>query len=616
MATVNPIGKDKSTGEFISYSTVDIIDGTSDVTVVPNVYLTSFPSAGNPTFPVASIFNKSETYIDFFTYISGNSNTASNEFVSLFNKHFNSLAAFGFGTNLTNGLCFTAVLPFRVSSLSAASLTVFADAETSAGLDLRKTSVGAFKLPIAPTAQYGIVPSDFATSSAAQNFPEFTATGSGWEDVTGFTTTLSNMQENSRAIILMMYTDYYLTHTPHNLRFLEGANDLTSTHFDPYTTRGFDIDGQQEYHLFSYITNTFSAGSYTFKAQVDGSTQLQIRGNMAVIELLSGMAYHFDTAVTSPTTSLTEYKTASSLTVSEGSSLAIHYLTCGKTDFPIADNSAGGTTHTVVVNGDVDFSDFAAKFGNYSLDLGNTTTDYLSVADSTDFTFTGDFTIDFWVYSVATGGTLGLVTNGDTTVASSLGIFHAAVSGPSKGIEVHINGVQPAINGSVLSNFQWYHIAVVRSGTTVTLYVDGVVDGTYTYSGTIDGTELRIGGSATNSQFDGYMEEVRVVKDVAKWTAPFTPPSAPYPGTDTDAVLLVQAPSNVAYSNFEILLDDKRISKNHTHGSIAINEEFLNDTFLVTTPLSAGAHTIKLKGQRDALWSQTAASLLIFEVRA
>ena len=78
---------------------------------------------------------------------------------------------------------------------------------------------------------------------------------------------------------------------------------------------------------------------------------------------------------------------------------------------------------------------------------------------------------------------------------------------------------------------KWYHVAVVRVGTTVTLYLDGKSEGTYTLSGDITSTgEFRIGrqGSSTTHYFGGFISNVRINKGSAIYTGPrITPPSAP-----------------------------------------------------------------------------------------
>lgn len=68
------------------------------------------------------------------------------------------------------------------------------------------------------------------------------------------------------------------------------------------------------------------------------------------------------------------------------------------------------------------------------------------------------------------------------------------------------------------ANNVWRHFAIVRSGSTFTLYVDGVSLGnaTMSYSGIFDGSNFSIG------PFGHYIDEFRV-SSTARYTQNFTP---------------------------------------------------------------------------------------------
>ena len=85
----------------------------------------------------------------------------------------------------------------------------------------------------------------------------------------------------------------------------------------------------------------------------------------------------------------------------------------------------------------------------------------------------------------------------------------------------------------MLSINTWYHIAVTRSGNTFKSFINGVVEKTFTVSGTIysDTTiPYNIGRSGYSSggyfYYNGYMDDLRITKGVARYTTTFTPPSA------------------------------------------------------------------------------------------
>jgi len=86
---------------------------------------------------------------------------------------------------------------------------------------------------------------------------------------------------------------------------------------------------------------------------------------------------------------------------------------------------------------------------------------------------------------------------------------------------------------------RWYHIAVARSGTSSRMFIDGQQVGlTQTDSRTYDdnAAQLFVNGhqngtntALTDESFDGWMDGFRFTVGAARYTANFTPPSAPLP---------------------------------------------------------------------------------------
>ena len=168
------------------------------------------------------------------------------------------------------------------------------------------------------------------------------------------------------------------------------------------------------------------------------------------------------------------------------------------------------------------------KFGN-TLYLNGAS--YVSVADSTDWTFAGDFTIDYWVKTTASSDATydAMFSIGEFNVAQKLVIFQRySTNVPT----IYVNGVAEVITGTTaINNNAWHHIALVRSSGVIKLYVDGVQEGSsYSYSGTLDGDFARLGytSSAGSTYFTGYIDELRVSNGVARWIVNFTPPTSPY----------------------------------------------------------------------------------------
>lgn len=166
---------------------------------------------------------------------------------------------------------------------------------------------------------------------------------------------------------------------------------------------------------------------------------------------------------------------------------------------------------------------------------------YLSIPDSDDFYFgTGDFTIDCWIHPTATSSNYPSVfnqwTNGGGSSDNAI-LIHCNNSYPSVDIANQgASGAAASITSSkILTLNTWTHIAVVRYGTNVALYMDGLKVGNATLSANFSVNNctrpINIGGfsvSSSTSMFPGYIDELRVSKGIARWTSNFQPPTAPY----------------------------------------------------------------------------------------
>ena len=75
-----------------------------------------------------------------------------------------------------------------------------------------------------------------------------------------------------------------------------------------------------------------------------------------------------------------------------------------------------------------------------------------------------------------------------------------------------------------LSASTWYHAAFVRQSGTLKLYLNGILDGTYTVSTSISSTAWSVGANtASNFYFNGHLQYIAVYNGQALYTANFTP---------------------------------------------------------------------------------------------
>lgn len=143
-----------------------------------------------------------------------------------------------------------------------------------------------------------------------------------------------------------------------------------------------------------------------------------------------------------------------------------------------------------------------------------------------DYRPVGDFTVEGWFYVTSYASLRNIFTIGNETT-SRISFLMAATTGT---ISYNVYGGSVISIGGVPTLNQWNHIAIVRSGTTITAYINGTSTGSVTLSGTL--------GNATNAAFGqplGYLADQRYTNGRAIYTANFTPPTAMLPTTQTYA---------------------------------------------------------------------------------
>lgn len=188
------------------------------------------------------------------------------------------------------------------------------------------------------------------------------------------------------------------------------------------------------------------------------------------------------------------------------------------------------------ITGNPQISTAQSKFGGTSLYINgdtNVQTNYVTIGGGTDFSFPGDFTVDFWLYVISCTDTWGgfvTIYNGDPNEATAVG-----VSWNSEGMSYHFDpyySSSPSSSVGAPSEKTWHHIAITRAGSIYHAFIDGAKYYEYTSSTeTIGGTIIRLTGASPNwdnGDFNGYIDELRIVKGRAAWTADFSPPTAEY----------------------------------------------------------------------------------------
>ena len=175
---------------------------------------------------------------------------------------------------------------------------------------------------------------------------------------------------------------------------------------------------------------------------------------------------------------------------------------------------------------------------------GNGSGSLLYTGVNTALSFAGNFTIEGW-YNLANfsnaagGGNPGLIGYGTSNWVLVL---------PGGAYTFYSAGSVILSSSAVASANVWNHFALVRSGSTLTIYHNGTSVGTATNSSTISigssGVTVGSNGLSGVGSITGYMSNVRVVNGTAVYTSNFTPSTAPLTAiTNTQLLLTTVSPN-------------------------------------------------------------------------
>lgn len=188
---------------------------------------------------------------------------------------------------------------------------------------------------------------------------------------------------------------------------------------------------------------------------------------------------------------------------------------------------------TVTPNGNAQISTTQSKFGGSSARFDGSG-DYLTIIDST-LNVTGmDYAAECWVYLNNLSNIHGIFFWGDINsnnnriqvdikTDGSIALFMGAPGGDTN----YISAAGAIEAGS------WNHLAATLNGTTMNVYLNGVSVGA---GGTrvaepSAGSRLYVGAARNGGlirYLNGYIDEFRITKGVARYTENFTPPASEF----------------------------------------------------------------------------------------
>ena len=204
-----------------------------------------------------------------------------------------------------------------------------------------------------------------------------------------------------------------------------------------------------------------------------------------------------------------------------------------------ADGLADGSTafvdssnnnFSLTVNDTAQVDTAVKKYGTGSIYLP-TQASAVIVPSSSELVFgTDDFCIEAWVYMQGGDSQRAIFGNLTNSAAGQASFSILSSSGVLRftGYSlIHITG------STAITSNQWVHVAVSREGTTMRLFVNGVLDATATNSTDFNQQNSfyvsRFGSGFDSGDFIGYIDDLRVTTGSARYVESFSPPNEALP---------------------------------------------------------------------------------------
>ena len=197
----------------------------------------------------------------------------------------------------------------------------------------------------------------------------------------------------------------------------------------------------------------------------------------------------------------------------------------GSTSFP--DSSDIGNTFTAAGNASIRTSQ-SVFFGS-SLYLDGSGDWIQSPTNLGSYSFgTNDFTVEGWFYFLRNNVIL------IDTGWASVGSFQIYCTSSNKIQWWNLSNSLITSSASISLN-AWNYIAITRQSGTLRVFIGGTLSGTVSDSTNYNDTATtatigaQVGSRNSTYDFYGYISDIRITKNVARYTATFTPPAAPFP---------------------------------------------------------------------------------------
>jgi hypothetical protein len=371
--------------------------------------------------------------------------------------------------------------------------------------------------------------------------------GSGYFDGTGDTLTCTGTLPSTGDFTLSLWT-YPVSLSGYTIAIQQSGSGNFFYLYLGYADGMIDIQvGNSAYTDFTagvYKANQWNyvqivKSSSAYSVYVNGTTLSNIggTGNIGTTSIATGtltVNYNVGCHITDVrivTSALSNSVPTAPLTAVSGTTMLLNMNNAG-----ILDNAMMNDLETA---GNAQISTSVKKYGTGSLAFDGTG-DYLTAPSNPAYNLgSGDFTIEFWVYPNTISipnpdNESWLVARTNYSANTGWSVFQA-----NQQIRFRVGNTGGTIaTGNVITATTWQHIAVVRSGSTVSIYVNGTSQASGTNASFTDASTVLVVGGITSTTgwngdkpLNGYIDDLRITKGYARYTANFTPPTTAFSDT-------------------------------------------------------------------------------------
>ena len=529
----NITGSLLGSSSYAETSSLALIALTSSyINVATNAVSSSYAATASISFTaVSSSFSNTSSLANTASYVL---NSVSSSFASTSSYSLNSVSssysnvantatsasyslsasyAPGGGTTLTTGSTYPITSSWSTNAISS-SFATFAVSATSA--------TSANSANTATSASYSLS-SSYSVNSTTATSSSFASTSS--YNLNSISSSFSNNALTASYVENSVSSSYALT-ASFSLNSGGGGTTLTTGSTYPITS--------------SWANNVITASYALVAGSGGGSTPAVSVASLNNQTIL----YNFSSSQEATITGLTltnnnwgvnvieEWNSGSGDIFYPSCSLLLHFSGSNNST-TFTDNSANNVV--VSANGNVKITSSISKFGSGS-GFFDGTGDYLSFVSGATVFGSSDFTIEFWANFSDIGTFRPLISRrSDCVNVANISIEINRQSDNTIDARAYVGSTLTQITSTATTALNtWYHIATARSGSLYYLFINGNLQTSASITGTINdpGNTSYIGirptCNATLTMF-GYLDEFRITKGVARYSASFVTQSAEFP---------------------------------------------------------------------------------------